>query len=159
MTTQTAGTSVRASVTVEAPIDHAFKVFTEQMGTWWPPENHLLEGELSEMVFEPRTGGHIYDLGVDGTESHWSRVLAYEPPNRLVLSWDISSQWQIETDPARASEVEILFIAEGPNRTRLELAHRHLDRHGEGWESMRDSVGGSEGWQKGLDAFATAVAA
>ena len=90
---------------------------------------------------------------------HWARVLAYDPPNRLVFSWDISLQWQIETDPEKTSEVEISFFAEGANRTRVELEHRKLDRHGEGWEPMRNSVGASDGWQKGLDAFARAAAA
>lgn len=159
MTTQTAGTSVRASVLLAAPIAHAFMVFTEQMGTWWPPDHHILEGELSEMVFEPRVGGHIFDRATDDTESHWSRVLAYDPPHRLVFSWDISMQWQIETDPEHTSEVEVTFVAEGPSRTRVDLEHRKLDRHGRGWESMRDSVGGDEGWRKGLDAFEKASAA
>jgi uncharacterized protein YndB with AHSA1/START domain len=159
MTTQTAGTSVRASVVVETPIAHAFKVFTEQMDTWWPPDHHVLEGELIGMVFEPRVGGHIYDRGANGTESRWARVLAYDPPNRVVFSWDISMQWQIETDPDRTSEVDVTFIAEGPRRTRVELEHRKLDNHGDGWASMRDAVGDSDGWQKGLDAFAKAAAA
>ncbi len=159
MTTQTAGTSVHASVLVEAPIGHAFTVFTEQIGTWWPPDHHILEGELTGMVFEPRAGGRIYDRGADGTESAWSRVLAYDPPNRVVFSWDISPQWSIETDPSKTSEVEVTFVAEGPNRTRVELEHRNLDRHGEGWEPLRNSVGGPEGWPKELEAFAKAAAA
>jgi uncharacterized protein YndB with AHSA1/START domain len=159
MTTQTAGTSVRASVLVEAPIAHAFMVFTEQMGTWWPPDHHVLEGELGAMVFEPWVGGHIYDRAVDGRESRWSRVLVYDPPNRLVFSWDISTQWQIETDPEKTSEVEVTFFADGPSRTRVEIEHRKLDRHGDGWESMREGVGSDDGWQKGLDAFARVVAA
>jgi hypothetical protein len=92
------------------------------------------------MVFEPREGGHIYDRGVDGSECHWARVLAYEPPTRLVFSWDINLQWQLESDPQRTSEVEVLFVAEGPDRTRVVLEHRNIDRHGEGWEQMRDVV-------------------
>ena len=152
MTTQTAGTSVQSSVVVDAPIERAFSVFTEGMGRWWPPTHHILEGELAEMVFEPRVGGHIYDRGVDGSECRWARVLAYEPPNRVVFSWDISLQWKVETNPQRASEVEIRFIPEAPNRTRVELEHRHLDRHGEGWEQMRDAVG--SGWQSNLQLLA-----
>jgi uncharacterized protein YndB with AHSA1/START domain len=157
MTTETAGTSVHASVLVEAPIAHAFTVFTAQMGTWWPPDHHIL-GE-SDMIFEPRVGGRIFERGADGTESPWSRVLAFEPPTRLAFSWDISPQWQIETDPVKTSEVEVTFVAEGPNRTRVEVEHRNLDRHGDGWEPMRDSVAGSEGWPKELAAFAKAAAA
>jgi uncharacterized protein YndB with AHSA1/START domain len=159
MATQVAGTSVRASVVVEAPIEHAFAVFTEQMGSWWSKDHHVLEGELAEMVFEPRVGGNIYDRAVDGKECRWARVLAYEPPDRLVFSWDISNQWQVETDPAKTSEVEVTFVADGPRRTNVVLEHRNLDRHGEGWESHRDAVGSPTGWQVGLNAFAKAAAA
>jgi uncharacterized protein YndB with AHSA1/START domain len=106
------------------------------------------------MVFEPHQGGHVYDRGVDGSECRWARVLAYEPPERVVISWDINLQWQLEGDPARTSEVEVRFIGEGADRTRVELEHRHLDRHGEGWEGMRDAVGSSGGWDVGLQAFA-----
>ena len=102
----------------------------------------MLGAEIAETVFEPREGGRIYDRGVDGSECHWARVLAYEPPNRVVFSWDISPQWQIETDPAKTSEVEVRFVAETPERTRVELEHRNLERHGEGWESRRDGVDG-----------------
>jgi uncharacterized protein YndB with AHSA1/START domain len=159
MATQVAGTSVRASVVVEAPIEHAFAVFTEQMGSWWSKDHHVLEGELAEMVFEPRVGGNIYDRAVDGKECRWARVLAYEPPDRLVFSWDISNQWQVETDPAKTSEVDVTFVADGPRRTNVVLEHRNLDRHGEGWESHRDAVGSPTGWQVGLNAFAKAAAA
>ncbi len=159
MTTQAASTTVRASVMVEAPIERAFSVFTDGMGTWWPSTHHILQGEIAEVMFEPRVGGHVYDRGADGTECRWARVLAYDPPNRLVFSWDISNQFQIETDPDRTSEVAVVFVAEGPNRTRVELEHSKLDRQGEGWEQHRDAVGGSDGWQLGLNAFARAAAA
>ena len=94
------------------------------------------------MVFEPRVGGRVYDRGVDGSECRWARVLAYEPPDRFVISWDINTDWELETDLERTSEVEVRFVAEAPERTRVELEHRNLDRHGEGWEErMRDAVG------------------
>jgi uncharacterized protein YndB with AHSA1/START domain len=86
-------------------------------------------------------------------------VLAYEPPNRVVISWDISPQWQIETDPDKTSEVDVRFIAETPERTRVELEHRNLDRHGPGWESERDGVGGEGGWPLYLRRFAERLAA
>lgn len=159
MTTQTAGTSVRATVMVEAPIERAFTVFTDGMGTWWPSTHHILQGELAEMVLEPHVGGSIYDRATDGTECHWARVLAYDPPHRFVFSWDITNQFEIETDPGRASEVAVTFTAEGPNRTRVMLEHSKLDAHGEGWEQHRDMVGNQDGWQLGLDAFAKAAAA
>jgi uncharacterized protein YndB with AHSA1/START domain len=157
MSTQAADTAVRTSIIVEAPTETAFSIFTDGMGTWWPPDHHLLEAELAEMVFEPHVGGHIYDRAVDGSECHWSRVLVYEPPHRLVFSWDINIEWQLETDPAKTSEVEVRFTAESPERTRVELEHRNLDRHGAGWERMRDAVGSAEGWN--LRPFAAVVQA
>jgi uncharacterized protein YndB with AHSA1/START domain len=147
-------TSVRTSIVVEAPIERAFSVFTDDIGSWWPPEHHILEAELAEMVFEPREGGDVYDRGVDGSECRWARVLAYEPPSRVVLSWDIDTRWQIETDLERTSEVEVRFLSEAPDRTRVELEHRNLERHGEGWEKVRDAVGSPGGWAGGLRAFA-----
>jgi uncharacterized protein YndB with AHSA1/START domain len=153
MTTQTAATSVRTEIVVDAPIERAFSVFTDDIGSWWDPDHHILEAELAEMVFEPRVGGHLYDRGVDGSECRFARVLAYEPPNRVVFSWDINTQWQLENDLERTSEVEVRFIAEAAGRTRVELEHRNLDRHGDGWEQMRDAVGSPEGWPAGLRAF------
>ncbi len=140
----TAATSVTTSVDVDAPIARAFHVFTAEIGTWWDEDKHLLQAPLAEMVFEPFVGGHIIDRGVDGSECRWARVLAYEPPHRVCFSWDITTAWQIETDPSRTSEVEIVFTGLSPTRTRVVLTHRHLDRHGEGWEGMRDAVSG--GW-------------
>jgi uncharacterized protein YndB with AHSA1/START domain len=159
MTVQETVTNVQESIVVDAPAERAFKVWTEEMGTWWPPDHHVLQGELSEMVFEPRVGGQIYDRAVDGSESRWSRVLAYEPPHRVVFSWDISLAWGIELDPAKTSEVEVRFIPEGPNRTRVELEHRNLDRHGERWENMRDAVGSPGGWRRGLHSFSDRASA
>jgi len=154
MTTQVAETSVRTSIVVDAPIERAFSVFTDDMGSWWPSDHHILQGELAEMVFEQRVGGHVYDRATDGSECRWARVLAYEPPHRVVFTWDISAQWQLETDPARASEVEVRFVAEAPDRTRVELEHRHLERHGDGWENVRAAVGSEGGWMRGLVALA-----
>jgi uncharacterized protein YndB with AHSA1/START domain len=149
--------SVRNSVTVDAPIERAFDVFTAGIGSWWPPEHHLLEAEFADMIFEPRVGGHIIDRGVDGSECRWSRVLAYDPPHRVVFTWDINPQFQLEPDPAKASEVEVQFHAEGPGRTRVDLEHRHLDRHGDGWEGLRDALGTPDGWPHELEAFAAAA--
>jgi uncharacterized protein YndB with AHSA1/START domain len=154
MSTQAAETSVRTSIVVEAPIERAFSVFTDDFGSFKPPEHNLLAVDIAETVFEPRVGGHLYDRGVDGSECRWARVLAYEPPDRVVISWDISPQWQIETDLEKTSEVEVRFISESPERTRVELEHRHLERHGEGWEQERDGVAGSNGWPLYLQRFA-----
>jgi uncharacterized protein YndB with AHSA1/START domain len=159
MTAQTADTSVTTSIVVEAPIEKSFSVFTDDIGSWWTPGHHILQAELKEMVFEPRVGGHIVDRGVDGSECAWARILAYEPPNRVVFSWDVSLQWQLETDDSRTSEVEVRFIAESPSGTRVELEHRKLDRHGDGWEGMRDAVSSPDGWRHGLRRFADRMAA
>jgi uncharacterized protein YndB with AHSA1/START domain len=110
-----------------------------------------------ETVFEPRVGGGIYDRGVDGSECRWARVLAYEPPERVVFSWDISPQWGIESDLERTSEVEVRFIAETAERTRVELEHRNLDRHGDGWEGERAAVDSGGGWPLYLQRYAEVV--
>ena len=154
MSTQASETSVRNSIVVEAPIERAFLVFTDDFGSFKPPEHNLLQVEIAETVFESHVGGNIYDRGVDGSECRWARVLAYEPPNRVVFSWDISPHWQIETDHDKTSEVEVRFIAEGPDRTRLEIEHRNLDRHGDGWEGVREGVHGDQGWPLYLQRFA-----
>jgi uncharacterized protein YndB with AHSA1/START domain len=154
MTTQAQETSVRRQIIVEAPIERAFSVFTDEFDRIKPRDHNLLAVEIAETVFEPREGGHIYDRGVDGSECHWARVVAYEPPDRVVFSWDISAQWQIESDLEKTSEVEVRFIAETPERTRVELEHRNLDRHGEGWEGAREGVGSEGGWPLYLQRFA-----
>jgi uncharacterized protein YndB with AHSA1/START domain len=159
MSTQASDTAVSATTVVEAPIERAFSVFTEGIGTWFPSTYNLLEVEIEKRVFEPRAGGDIYDIGTDGSECHWGSVLAYEPPNRVVFSWNISTQWQIETDQDRRSEIEVRFSAEEGGRTRVELEHRNLDRHGDGWEHLRDAVGGEGGWPGCLTAYAEAVTA
>lgn len=154
MSTRVEISSVKQSIVVEAPIGHAFKVFTEDFGNFKPPEHNLLGVEIAETVFEPRIGGHIYDRGTDGSECRWARVLAYEPPDRVLLSWDISPQWRIETDPEKTSEWEVRFTAETPNRTRVELEHRKLERHGGSWEGVRDGVAGDKGWPLYLQRYA-----
>ena len=150
---------VRRQIVVDAPIARAFAMFTERFGDFKPPEHNLLGAEISETVFEPRVGGHIYDRAVDGSECHWARVLAFEPPDRVVFSWDISPYWQIESDLSHASEVEVRFVAETPQRTRLELAPRNLERPGQGWEGVRDGVGDDEGWPLYLARYADLFAA
>ncbi|GIJ76507.1 Uncharacterized conserved protein YndB, AHSA1/START domain [Micromonospora phaseoli] len=152
--TQPADAVVRRHVVVNAPLERAFTAFTERFGDFKPPEHNLLGSPIAETVLEPKMGGHIYDRGVDGTECCWARVLAYDPPDRIIFSWDISPQWRIETEPGNTSEVEIRFVAETPQRTRVELEHRHLDRHGPGWESVRDGVAHDEGWPLYLNRYA-----
>ncbi len=152
--TQTDASVVRRQVVVNAPITRAFRVFTERFGDFKPREHNLLASPIAETVFEPRVGGHIYDRAEDGSECRWARILAYEPPHRVVFSWDIGPQWKIESDPANTSEVEVRFVPEGDDRTRLELEHRHIDRHGPGWETLSEGVDADQGWPLYLARYA-----
>ena len=157
--TDTDDAVVRRQIVVDAPVERAFAAFVERFGDFKPKEHNMLGAEIVETRFEPRVGGHIYDRGADGSECRWARVLAYEPPDRVVFSWDIGVQWQLEADEANTSEVEVRFVAESPERTRLELEHRHLDRHGPGWEGVSDGVAHDEGWPLYLERFAALLPA
>lgn len=154
--TTTTDTTVRRSIVVAAPVERAFTFFTRDIGRWWDADKHLLQEPLKEMVFEPFVGGNIIDRGVDGGESRWGTVLAYDPPTSVVFSWDINLAWQIETDRSAVSEVHVSFTDQGDGHTLVELEHRHLDRHGPGWESMRDAVGSPNGWS--LEGYSRALA-
>lgn len=138
--------SVRKNVVVNTGVERAFALFIDRFDAIKPREHNLLSVPIAETVFEPRVGGHIYDVGIDGSRCEWARVLAYEPPSRIVFSWDIGPTWQLEPDPAKTSEVEVRFVAEAGDRTRVELEHRHLDRHGPHWRAVSDGVDGDAGW-------------
>ncbi len=155
-TTETTTDSVSAYIDVDAPVAHVFETFTSRMDTWWDPTHHLLENTV-EMRVDPRPGGGITDVAADGTTCTWARVLAYEPPTRFVFSWDINLQWEVETDHDRCSEVEVTFTALSEDRTHVQLVHRHLQRHGEGWESMGRAVGAADGWSSNLVRMASAL--
>jgi uncharacterized protein YndB with AHSA1/START domain len=144
--TQASPMTIRHHVVVNAPVDRAFRVFTERFGDFKPREHNLLSVPIAETVFEPRVGGHIYDRGEDGSLCKWARIVAFEPPNRVVFTWDIGPTWQVEADLTRTSEVEVRFIAESADRTRVELEHRHIERHGDGWQSVAAGVDGDAGW-------------
>ena len=153
--TQTAAALVRKEIVVQAPLDKAFAMFTEHFGDFKPPEHNLLTVPIAETVFEQRVGGHIYDRGTDGSECRWARVLAFDPPRRVVFSWDIGPTWQLESDPENASEVEVRFIPEAADRTRVELEHRNIDRHGPGWQAVAEGVGHDQGWPLYLERYAS----
>jgi uncharacterized protein YndB with AHSA1/START domain len=154
MTTPTDDTTVRTQIIVNVAIDKAFDAFTTKFDQIKPREHNMLQVDIAESVLESRSGGRVYDRGVDGSECQWGRVLAYEPPARIVFTWDISPHWQIETDLNRASEVEVRFSEETPGRTRVTLEHRHLDRHGDGWQGLREGVAGDQGWPLYLTRYA-----
>ncbi|MYR05546.1 ATPase [Gordonia sp. SID5947] len=149
--------TIRRSTTVPVLPEEAFSVFTERLGEFKPPEHNLLGAPITETVVEPHVGGSIIDRAVDGSECRWARILVFDRPERIVFSWDIGPTWQIETDPARSSEVEIRFVAEGDASTRVELEHRHLDHHGPGWESVRDGVDSDQGWPLYLERYSELV--
>lgn len=152
--TDTPNTTVLRAVTVPLPPADAFALFTERLGDFKPPEHNLLSVPITETVLEPHVGGAIVDRGADGSECRWARILVFERPSKLVFSWDIGPTWQIETDPDHTSEVEVRFVAESERSTRVEIEHRHLDRHGEGWESVRDGVDTDQGWPLYLERYA-----
>jgi hypothetical protein len=148
---------VRHHIVVEAAQEHAFRVFTEGMNTWWPRTHKIGKGALKTAVLEQKISGRWYEIDEDGSHCEWGKVLVWEPPKRLVLAWQITGQWQY--DPTLLTEVEIVFKAEGPQRTRVELEHRNMDRFGEAAEMVRkafDTPGG--GWHGALRDFAKAAA-
>jgi uncharacterized protein YndB with AHSA1/START domain len=144
---------VRKSVTVEISADKAFQVFADRIDDWWIREHHIGAGDLDRVVLESRSGGRWYEVSVDGTECDWGKVVAWEPPDRLVLAWQIGADWQF--DPELLTEVEIRFVSVGENRTRVDLEHRDLDRFGDNADKMRAGFDSPGGWQGLLDAFAS----
>ena len=150
--------SVRKVVSVQAPLMVAWQVFTEQMGTWWPLAVYKIgKAKAVDAVIEPRVGGRWYERGDDESTCVWGRVLSWEPPSRLVLSWDIGADWQ--PDPDLKTEIEVRFIADGKDRTRVELEHRRLDRYGARRDEMRTIFDSTGDWGRFLELFASAAAA
>lgn len=154
MSTTSESTGIELEVVVDVPVEHAFRVFTEDFDRIKPREHNLMEVPIAETVLETHVGGRIYDRGEDGSVCAWARVLAFEPPHRLVFSWDLSPEFELESDPARTSEVEVAFTAQGEESTLVRLEHRHFDRHGEGWQEGLSGVAGEGGWPLYLERFA-----
>jgi uncharacterized protein YndB with AHSA1/START domain len=150
-------TRIELEITIDVPVEHAFGTFTERFDEIKPREQNLLAVPIERTVLEPRAGGTIHDIGTDGTTCTWARVLAFDPPHRLVFSWDLSPTYQIETDPERCSEVEVTFTPVGPEQTQVRLEHRHLDRHGEGWEGLT-FLGTGDGWPLWLSRYQEMIA-
>jgi uncharacterized protein YndB with AHSA1/START domain len=157
VTQQTMLEPVRATVTVDAPKERAFEVFTSRMTAWWPATYKIGRADLAEAIVEPRAGGRWYERDADGSECDWGRVVAYEPPDRLVLTWQIDSQWAF--NPGLVTEVEVRFVDEGPDRTRVEVEHRNLERYGPAAEQMKATFESEQGWTCILRNFADNVAA
>jgi uncharacterized protein YndB with AHSA1/START domain len=147
--------AVRKSVTVATPVEEAFQVFTDRIDDWWIRAHHIGKAELERVVIEPRVGGRWYEVDTDGSECQWGYVVSWEPPNRLVLAWQIGSDWQFHPD--LVTEVEVRFERVADNSTRVDLEHRDLDRFGDSEEEMRAGFESPGGWQGLLDRFAAAA--
>jgi uncharacterized protein YndB with AHSA1/START domain len=146
---------VRHTLTVPIPADQAFALFTEGFNSWWIG-HHIGKADLAEAILEPRVGGRWYERGVDGSECDWGRVLAFQPPGRLVLTWQISSQWEFDPDLTRASEIEVRFTEED-GHTRIDFEHRHIERLGPGADELAKQV--DRGWSEILDRYVEAATA
>ena len=144
-------TTVRASVVVDAPIEHAFRVFTEQMTAWWPATHHIGKAPMVAALLEPRVGGRWYELGDDGSECDWGLVLAWDPPRHVAVSWHLDGDFRYDPDAARSSRVDVRFREVPDGGTLVELEHSGLDHHGPTWRRLRDGVSG--GWQTIIERF------
>lgn len=149
--------TVRKVMLVNASQKTSWRVFTTQMGAWWPLAHYKIgAAKAVDAIMEPRVGGRWYERGDDGSTCQWGSVLTWDPHSRLVLTWDITAQWQY--DPDLKTEIEVRFIEEAPERTRVELEHRHLDRYGANRDRMR-SIFDTEGdWGRVLAGFAQVAA-
>ena len=148
-----ASEAVRHSIEVEVPVERAFEVFVGQGHV--NTDHHMLDSPVEKIVLETREGGRWYERSVDGRECDWGRVLAWEPPTRLVLAWQIDAAWR--HDPSLVTEVEIRFTPEGGGATRVELEHRDIERFGPGADAIRAALDSPGGWGGLLDAFATSA--
>ena len=137
---------VRQSVTVRANVERAFRVFTAEFDSWWPRSHHIGKSPMTKAIIEGFVGGRCYSEQEDGTECPWGHVTAWEPPNRFVFAWQITHEWGYEPDLAKSSEVEIRFSPVGDGTTRVDLEHRHFERHGAGGAAMKTAVESPNGW-------------
>jgi hypothetical protein len=156
VTTSTDNSAVSATAFTKADPATAFAVFTAKIDTWWDPGHHVLGGTLQTMGVEPFVGGRLWDENTDGKTCTWGRVLTWQPPTTFAFSWLVGTDWGVPAPDAPASRVTVTFTPEGEG-TRVDLVHDQLDAHGEGWEGLRDGVGGPGGWPAGLALFTTAA--
>ncbi|HMF91622.1 MAG TPA: SRPBCC family protein [Candidatus Angelobacter sp.] len=154
---QTSETPVRKSISVKAGAERAFQVFTQGVDTWWPRTHHIGKSPMKKCIIEGRTGGRCYSEQVDGTECDWGQVLVWEPPRRFVLAWQITHTWGYEPDLAKSSEVEVRFTPVAGGSTRVDLEHRHFERHGAGADAMRTAVDAPNGWTTILQLYTEAA--
>jgi hypothetical protein len=141
---------------VNAPQEKAFRVFTEKIDAWWPRKHHIGKSPLREVVLESKPGGRWYARHEDGSETNTGKVLVWDPPGRVVLGWQLTADWQF--DPSFVTEVEVTFVADGPDRTWVALEHRDLDRFGEKAQTVRNGIGSAQGWPFIIDEYARVAA-
>jgi uncharacterized protein YndB with AHSA1/START domain len=153
----TAVSPVRKSIRVHASVERAFQVFTEEFDSWWPRTHHIGKVPMKKAIIEGRVGGRCYSEQVDDTECPWGTILVWEPPHRFVMAWQIHGDWTYQPDLAQSSEVDVRFTAEPDGTTRVDLEHRHLERHGPGAAAMRTAVDSENGWNGLLQLFAARV--
>lgn len=146
--------SVRKSITVRVPQQRAFEAFTAGIDSWWPRRHHIGSGTMRRVVLEGHVRGRCYTEQEDGTEADFGTVLAWDPPRRFVMAWQVTTDWKFEPDLARSSEVEVVFTPVGDGETRVDLEHRHFERYGAAGAAMRDAVGSPGGWGESLQKFA-----
>jgi uncharacterized protein YndB with AHSA1/START domain len=146
--------TVQKTITVEASLERAFDVFTAGIDSWWPRTHHIGKSPMAKCVIEGHAGGRCYSRQEDGTDCVWGQVVAWEPPQRMVMAWMITHKWGFEPDLAKASEVEVRFTALGGGRTRVDLEHRGFERMGPDGDAMRTAVGSPGGWGTLLELFA-----
>lgn len=162
MTVPAAEATVRKSVRVHAPINHAFRVFVEQMETWWPATHHIGKSPFVAIFVEPREGGRWFERNAEGAQVDWGTVLVWDPPHRVTFSWHVgpghdSPDWVCDMDRSKASKVEIRFTEEAGGVTLVELTHSKLERHGEGYQQLRDIFDGPGAWSGILSLYAARV--
>jgi uncharacterized protein YndB with AHSA1/START domain len=148
---------IQGKTTVDVDQQRAFEVFTASINTWWPHEYHIGASEVAEVVLEPQVDGRWYERGVDGSECDWGRVRVWEPPNRILFTWQIDGTWQFDPDAEHASEIDVRFHADGPEQTTVEVEHRHFERLN-GGESINGAIQGGGGWSALLASYAQTVA-
>ena len=147
---------IEGKTTVNVPVEQAFQFFTASFGSWWPHAYHIGQAEVADVILEPHQGGRWYERGVDGTECEWGRVLAWEPPSRVLFTWQIGGDWQFDPDPTHASEIEVRFHADGPAQTTVEVEHRYFERLVDG-EGVHGTIRSGGGWPALLDSYARMV--
>lgn len=140
---------IKKQLLVEAPAERAFRVFTANMGAWWPRDHHVGKSPMTDCVVEPKVGGRWFEKCEDGSESMWGKVLAWDPPKRVVLAWQLNAQFAY--DESFVTEVEVTFTAEGPQRTRVAFEHRNLERFGAMGEEMKKQM--DPGWTGILEGY------